>query len=79
MFLSCLLLLLFVIPSAYEVCRGVYSFHLSICLSICPCIHPSIQVLTFCVKVSHEVFSLNLIFLKAYPLGCICMISVTSI
>ena len=42
-------------------------------------VHPSIQVLTFYVKVLLEVFCSFLYFLKAYPLGCLCMISVTSI
>ena len=42
-------------------------------------VHLSIQVLTFYVKVLREVFLLFLIFLKAYPLGCLRMISVTSI
>ena len=36
-----------------------------------------IQVLTFYIKVLREVFAL--IFLKAYPLGCLRMISVTSV
>ena len=44
-----------------------------------PSVHPSIQVLTFYFKVLREVFLLFLIFLKAYPLGCLHLISVTSI
>ena len=54
-----------------------------IVLSFRPFVRPSvcmsIKVLTFYVKVLREVILLFLIFLKAYPLGCLRIISVTSI
>ena len=56
-----------VIPPAYEVCQGVYSFRLSVSPSVRPW---SVRMLTFCVKVLREVFFLLYIFLKAYTLGC---------
>ena len=59
-------------PPAYEVCRGVYSFRLSVCASI----HTSVNILRQSFAWS---FLLFLIFLKAYPLGSLRMISVTSI
>ena len=51
--------------------------HPSMIPCICPSVHPSIQVLTFYIKVLHEVFAL--IFLKANPLGCLRMINITSL
>ena len=51
-----------VIPPAYGVCRGVYSFRLSVCSSVPPSIRLSIQVLTFYIKVLCEVFCSFLYF-----------------
>ena len=52
-----------IIPPAYKVYRGVYSFRLSVRLYKCSSV-------TFFVKVLHEVFFLLHIILKAYTLGC---------
>ena len=70
----------FFIPPTYEVCWGVYSFRHSIrpsvISSVCPSVHTSVNILRQSFAWS---FLLFLIFLKAYPLGCLHMISVISI
>ena len=66
---------LFITP-AYEVCRGVYSFRHSVRPSVRASVHTSVNILCQSFALSFLHF---LIFLKAYPLGCLCMISVTSI
>ena len=57
--------LLLVIPPAYEVCRGVYSF----CLSFCSSVRVNILL---------QSFFLMHIYLKAYTLGCWCVVSITT-
>ena len=65
----------FVIPPAYEVCRGVYSFRLSVSSSVRPCVRTNVNILRQSFAWS---FFLLYIFLKAYTLGCWCVFSVTT-
>ena len=70
-----------IIPPAYEVCRGVYSYCLSVHLTVLPWFRQSVHLSSVNILRQSFAWSFMLfpIFLKAYSLGCLHMITVTSI